>query len=346
MVSARALPLRRTLATNAPRRLPSQRLFSTSQRRDATWGFIGLGQMGYPMARNLRANIPASDTLIVHDVNEQAMRQFADEAKTTGAGAVETTDSPRILAEKSVNIITSLPRPVHVRHVFHSILKPGPLPQLEQERLFIDTSTIDPVTSKEVANAVQAPNQGRFVDAPMSGGVVAAQAGTLSFMFGASSKTGALIERVKSVLGLMGKNIWHLGEQGTGVSGKLANNYILAINNIAVAEAMNLGIRWGLDPKVLASMINSSTGRCWPSEVNNPVPGVVEKAPASRDYEGGFGLNLMRKDLKLAIDAAQEAGVPLQLASTARGVYDAVKDLYPDKDFSVVYKYLNDISRR
>lgn len=244
------------------------------------------------------------------------------------------------------NIITSLPQPVHVRHVFHSILKPGPLPQLDQERLFIDCSTIDPVTSKEVANAVQAPNQGRFVDAPMSGGVVAAEAGTLSFMFGASSKTGALVERVRSVLALMGKKAWHLGEQGTGVSGKLANNYILAINNIAVAEAMNLGVRWGLDPKVLAEMINCSTGRCWPSEVNNPVPGVVEKSPASRDYEGGFGIALMRKDLKLAIDAAQESGTPLELAATARGLYEAVENKHPGKDFSVVYKYLSEISRQ
>lgn len=232
-----------------------------------------------------------------------------------------------------------------MKHVFHSILKPGPLPPLEHERLFIDTSTIDPASSKEVAYAVQAPNQGRFVDAPMSGGVVGAQAGTLSFMFGASSKTGALVDRVKSVLSLMGKNTWHLGEQGSGVSGKLANNYILAINNIAVAEAMNLGVRWGLDPKVLASMINSSTGRCWPSEINNPVPGVVPTAPAARDYEGGFGLSLMQKDLKLAIAAAQESGTPLELASTARGLYDAVQDEYPGKDFSVVYKYLQDISR-
>ncbi|KAH8700801.1 3-hydroxyisobutyrate dehydrogenase [Talaromyces proteolyticus] len=299
------------------------------------------------MARNLRAKIPASDTLIVHDVNEATMQKFAAEAKAAGAGAnaVEITDSARALAEKSDTIITSLPEPVHVKHVFHSILKPGPLPTLERERLFIDTSTIDPASSKEVAYAVQAPNHGRFVDAPMSGGVVGAEAGTLSFMFGASSKTGALVERVKLVLAHLGKNAWHLGEQGAGVSGKLANNYILAINNIAVAEAMNLGVRWGLDPKALASMINSSTGRCWPSEVNNPVPGVVEKAPASRNYDGGFGISLMRKDLKLAIAAAQESGTPLELAATARGLYDAVDDAHPGKDFSVVYKYLQEISR-
>lgn len=179
----------------------------------------------------------------------------------------------------------------------------------------------------------------------MSGGVVGARAGTLSFMFGATTRTGQLVERVKPILLLMGKKAWHLGEQGAGVTGKLANNYILAINNIATAEAMNLGIRWGLNPKVLADMINSSTGRCWPSEINNPVPGVVEAAPASRGYTGGFGVSLMKKDLRLAIAAAAESGTPLELANTARGVYSATEDKYRGKDFSVVYQHLLDKSR-
>lgn len=211
---------------------------------------------------------------------------------------------------------------------------------MEQERLFIDTSTIDPASSREVANAVHSTLSGRFVDAPMSGGVVGAKAGTLTFMFGASSQTGQLVERVKSVLHLMGKNAWHMGDQGCGVSAKLANNYILAINNIATAEAMNLGIKWGLNPKVLQEMVNVSTGRCWPMEINNPVPGVVEASPASRDYEGGFGVSLMKKDLRLAMAAAEESGTPLALAGTAREVYDAVESNYRGKDFSVVYKWL------
>ncbi|KAL1969144.1 hypothetical protein VTN77DRAFT_398 [Rasamsonia byssochlamydoides] len=354
--TSRSLPLRRLVSSrlmSAPASCQySRRAFSTTLQRGATWGFIGLGHMGYPMAKNLRSKIPASDTLIIRDVNKDVMQKFVEETKGAASDSsagntlkVEIADSAREVAEKADTIITSLPEPKHVKDVFHDILKHGELPPLQQERLFIDTSTIDPGSSREVANAVHSTNQGHFVDAPMSGGVVGAQAGTLSFMFGASSKTSPLIERVKSVLLLMGKNAWHLGEQGAGVSGKLANNYILAINNIATAEAMNLGIRWGLDPKVLASMINSSTGRCWPSEVNNPVPGVVETAPSSRDYEGGFGISLMKKDLKLAIAAAQESGTPLELAATAQKVYDAVEDTYRGKDFSVVYKYLQDQSR-
>lgn len=224
------------------------------------------------------------------------------------------------------------------------MLRQGPLPQLEntKERVFIDTSTIDPASSKEVANAVQTTSQGRFVDAPVSGGVVGARAGTLSFMFGASSQTGELVERVKTILLLMGKKAWHMGPAGTGVSAKLANNYILAINNIATAEAMNLGMRWGLEPKALAEMVSTSTGRCWPMDVNNPVPGVVEGAPASRDYEGGFGVSLMNKDLRLALTAAQESATPLVLADVARIVYNMVERDHQGKDFSVVYKWLRD----
>ena len=210
---------------------------------------------------------------------------------------------------------------------------------LQKERLFIDCSTIDPSSSKEVASAVRSSKQGRFVDAPMSGGVVGAKAGTLTFMLGAPE---SYVSRVESILLMMGKRVLHCGEQGAGLSGKLANNYLLAINNIATAEAMNLGIKWGLDPKVLANLINVSTGKCWPSEINNPVIGVVDGSPASRGYSGGFGIGLMKKDLKLAIRAAEEAGAKLELGDRAREVYELCEqdDQYKGKDFSIVYKYL------
>ncbi|KAL4891548.1 6-phosphogluconate dehydrogenase [Aspergillus ambiguus] len=306
------------------------------------------------MAKNLRAKIPTSDTLVIRDVNEAASKRFVEETQASAresglepdAMKVLVAENAREVAEQSTVIVTSLPEPEHVKGVFHCILRPGELPTLEQERLFIDTSTIDPASSKELANAIHTTRQGRFVDAPMSGGVVGARAGTLSFMFGASSQTGELIERVRSVLMLMGKKAWHMGPPGTGVSGKLANNYILAINNIATAEAMNLGMRWGLDPKTLAEMVNTSTGRCWPMEVNNPVPGVVETAPASRGYEGGFGVSLMNKDLRLALTAAKESGTPLALGDQARGVYNAVEEEHRGKDFSVVYKWLQDRSQQ
>ncbi|KAJ5096487.1 hypothetical protein NUU61_005843 [Penicillium alfredii] len=348
-----SLPKAPRLCAPTARRWPSMaRTFSTTSHRDATWGFIGLGQMGYNMAKNLRAKIPISDTLIVRDVNEETIKRFVAEnqeaRRSSGTspdqGKVEIAESAREVAEKSTVTITSLPESQHVINVFHSVLKDGALPSLKDERLFIDTSTIDPVTSKDIANAIHNTQAGRFVDAPVSGGVVGARAGTLSFMFGASSQSDQLIERVRSVLSLMGKKAWHLGDPGSGVSGKLANNYLLAINNIATAEAMNLGVRWGLDPKALAQMINSSTGRCWPSEVNNPVPGVVETAPASRNYEGGFGVSLMHKDLRLALEAAEKSSTSLYLGGQARDVYRAVEDAHRGKDFSVVYQWLQDKS--
>ena len=131
-----------------------------------------------------------------------------------------------------------------------------------------------------------------------------------------------------------------MGIQGTGLSGKLANNYALAINNIGAAEAMNLGIRWGIEPKALSDLINSATGRSWPTEVNNPVPGVLENAPSSRDYAGGFGVSLMRKDLRLAVKAAEEAGAKLVLADKAMEVYEETEKGFKGKDFSVVYRWI------
>lgn len=220
--------------------------------------------------------------------------------------------------------------------MYKSILAES-LPQ--KDRVFIDCSTIDPSTSRKVAQLVSAAGQGTFVDAPMSGGVVGATAGTLTFMLGAAP---SLMPRVEPTLLRMGKKVLHCGEQGAGLSTKLANNYLLALNNIATAEAMNLGMKWGLDPAKLAGVINASTGRCWPSEINNPVRGVVEAAPAGRDYRGGFGIALMKKDLRLAMVAAEEAGARMALADRAFAVYEeaAEREDCKGRDFSVVYRYL------
>lgn len=233
-------------------------------------------------------------------------------------------------------VITVLPEPSHVKGVYSEMLG-AKIPQ--KSRVYIDSSTIDPSSSREVAQWVADANQGQFVDAPMSGGVVGATAGTLTFMLGSPEE---LVPKIEPILLRMGKRVLHCGVQGTGLSAKLANNYLLAINNIATAEAMNLGIRWGLEPKTLANIINVSTGRCWPSEVNNPVKGVVETAPAARDYAGGFGISLMKKDLKLAIVAAEEAHAKLELGARAREVYEEAEkaESCKGRDFSVVYRFI------
>lgn len=131
-----------------------------------------------------------------------------------------------------------------------------------------------------------------------------------------------------------------MGDQGAGVSSKLANNYILSINNIAAAEALNIGVHWGLDPKQLTGLIKSSTGRCWPIDANNPVPGVDENAPASHGYKPGGTVDIMKKDLGLAMSGAEASGAYLTLARKAYEVYDAVTETHSGKDLSVVYQWL------
>ncbi|KAI0890262.1 putative 3-hydroxyisobutyrate dehydrogenase G6G8.5 [Annulohypoxylon maeteangense] len=316
-----------------------QRAFSTTPKRLESYGFVGLGQMGYQMAKNLQSKLSSNDSVSLFDINNDATKRLAEEMKASqiGGAAVEISHSANDAAKNSDIVITVLPEPSHVKSVYREILSPD-LPR--KERVYIDCSTIDPSSSREVARWVADANQGQFVDAPMSGGVVGAAAGTLTFMLGAPD---ALVPRLEPLLLRMGKRVLHCGAQGNGLSAKLANNYLLAINNIATAEAMNLGIRWGLDPKTLANIINVSTGKCWPSEVNNPVKGVVEGAPASRDYSGGFGISLMKKDLKLAIVAANEAGAKLELGDRAREVYETAEQVESCKgrDFSVIYRFLD-----
>lgn len=213
-----------------------------------------------------------------------------------------------------------------------------------QERLFIDCSTIDPKSSGEVANATHSSGAGKFIDAPMSGGVVGAAAGSLTFMIGASPE---LVPRATEVLSMMGKRVVHLGPQTSGLKGKLANNYLLAINNIATCEAMNMGMKWGLDGKTLADMINSATGRCWPSVSNNPVAGVVEGAPAEKDYQGGFGTALMLKDLRLAMQSAEQVQIEPRMGAVAREIYKGAESTEDckNRDFSVVFRYIGGESK-
>nr|POE71995.1 putative 3-hydroxyisobutyrate dehydrogenase, mitochondrial [Quercus suber] len=179
-------------------------------------------------------------------------------------------------------------------------------------------------------------NMGSNIDSSI---VQGARAGGLTFMVGAADD---LMDRITGVLSLMGKRVVHLGPQTSGLKAKLANNYLLALTNIATAEAMNIGVKMGLDPATLTDMINTATGRCWPSEVNNPVPGINADAPASKDYAGGFGTSLMLKDLRLAIQAATEVDVVPLLGAYAKEIYTAVQadEKCKNKDFSVVYRYI------
>lgn len=245
-----------------------------------------------------------------------------------------------LLTEEPPNkdtIISCLPTPAIAEEVFRAMAGGGT--KTRPDRLVIDCSTIDPGTSRRICSMLEHAGIGTYIDTPMSGGVVGARAGTLSFMVGGSKGS---FSRVSPILHKMGRSVVHCGAQGTGLSAKLANNYLLAINNLATAEAMNFGVEAGLEPSTLAGIINTATGRNWASEINNPVPGVVETAPASREYKGGFATALMDKDLKLAVAAAQGVQAALPLSAAALRVYGnlAADSDYAGLDFSVIYRYI------
>jgi 3-hydroxyisobutyrate dehydrogenase len=268
-------------------------------------GFVGLGHMGAPMARNL---LKAGHSLVVYDV----VQRNVDALKSAGAGAAT---SPARAAGGAELVITMLPSSPHVRSVY--LDGEGVLSGAARGVTLIDSSTIDPHTAREVA-ALAAQHGNPMADAPVSGGTGGAEAGTLTFMVGGSSE---VFDKIAPVLRHMGKNIVHCGESGTGQVAKICNNLLLGITMIGVSEAMNLGTALGIDAKVLAGIINTSSGRCWSSDTYNPYPGVMDNVPAARGYTGGFGADLMLKDLGLAVDAAKLSKQPVVLGALAQQLY-------------------------
>ena len=283
--------------------------------------FIGLGNMGAPMARNL---LKAGHSLNLFDLNKDILAELA-----ALGGHIST--SPREAAQGTEMVITMLPAAAHVRSVW--LGEDGVLAGIAKGVPAVDCSTIDPQTARDVAAA--AAKQGvQMADAPVSGGTGGAQAGTLTFMVGAPQ---ALFDTLHPVLEQMGRNIVHCGDVGTGQVAKICNNLLLGISMVGVSEAMTLGAALGIDSEVLAGVINSSTGRCWSSEVYNPWPGIVETAPASRGYTGGFGAELMLKDLGLATEAARQAHQPVVMGAVAQQLYQAMSLRGEGgKDFSAI----------
>jgi 3-hydroxyisobutyrate dehydrogenase len=271
-------------------------------------GFIGLGNMGNPMVRNLAK---AGHELVIFDVVSEAVR------KLSGPGIQGATSLSEVARSGAPLIITMLPAAVHVRAVYQGA--EGILAAVPAGTLLIDSSTIDPHTAREVTAA--AGHQGNaMLDAPVSGGTGGAEAATLTFMVGGET---AAFEQARPVLQNMGKNIVHCGPAGNGQVAKVANNMLLAISMIGVAEAMSLGVSLGMDARTLAGIINASSGRCWSSDTYNPYPGVLDNVPASRGYSGGFGTDLMLKDLGLATEAARLARQPVIMGAVAQQLYQS-----------------------
>ena len=268
-------------------------------------GFIGLGRMGLPMLRNL---VAAGHTVRAFDVAEGA----CSEAREAGAAIVAT--GPEAAAEAEF-LISMVPTGRHVLDI-HTGLD-GTLARLPDKALLIDCSTI----AVAEARALHAAGHARGIavlDAPVSGGVMGAQAGTLTFMVGGEA---ADLDRARPILQAMGRNVFHAGPAGNGQAAKVCNNLLAGISMIAVSEAYTLGKRLGLDPATMRDIVSTSTGSCHALVNYPPVPGLLPNVPSSREYQNGFAANLMLKDLRLAERAAMETGSSLPLGNLAAALY-------------------------
>ncbi len=269
--------------------------------------FIGLGNMGARMARNLLA---AGHELTVFDLVDAAVQDACAAGASAAASAVEA-------AEQADYVVSMLPAGQHVAATY--LGEQGLLAKLDKHTTVLDCSTIDANTAREVG-AVAAELGIGFMDAPVSGGVAAAEAGTLAFMCGGEADTFVKAEKL---LASMGKNIFHAGPAGAGQVAKGCNNMLLAVHMIGSCEALAMGVRNGLDPAVLSEIMLASSGRNWSLEVYNPYPGVMEKSPASNDYKPGFMVDLMVKDLGLANAIAEDGGVDNALGKLAQALFEA-----------------------
>jgi 3-hydroxyisobutyrate dehydrogenase len=294
----------------------------------ATIGFIGLGNMGLPMAQNL---LKAGHAVQGFDVSKPQV-----EALVASGG--RAADGVRAAASGAEIVITMLPAGQHVREVY--LGADGVLASVAAGTLLIDSSTIDVDSARTVAAA--ADKKGiAMLDAPVSGGVGGAQAGTLTFMVGGSD---AAFAKAKPVLETMGKTIVHAGGAGNGQAAKICNNMILGVSMIAVSEAFVLAERLGIDAQKLFDIASKSSGQCWSMTSYCPVPGLVPTSPANRDYKAGFTAAMMLKDLKLAQDAAKTAGAKASLGAGAEQIYERfVNSGEGARDFSGVIRFIRSV---
>ncbi|MBB2494790.1 3-hydroxyisobutyrate dehydrogenase [Aquipseudomonas ullengensis] len=285
--------------------------------------FIGLGHMGLPMARNL---LKAGFALKVFDLLPTAVSELVSE------GAMAARDASDAVQGATV-VVSMLPASRHVEGLY--LGDSGLLAQIAPGSLVLECSTIAPDSARKVHAAAKARGID-LLDAPVSGGTAGAAAGTLTFMVGGQAEA---LEKARPILAAMGKNLFHAGPDGAGQVAKVCNNQLLAVQMIGTAEAMALGVASGLDPAVLAEIMRQSSGGNWTLEKYNPWPGVMENAPASKGYSGGFMAELMAKDLGLAQEAAQATASSTPMGALALQLYRLLLKQGNGKlDFSAVQK--------
>jgi 3-hydroxyisobutyrate dehydrogenase len=287
--------------------------------------FIGLGNMGSGMAANLAK---AGHEVRAFDLSEEALAR----AEANGCGRAGSAAEAVAEAEA---VVTMLPAGKHVRDVYESAVI-GAAPK---SAVLIDCSTIDVATAREEGEKAEAA--GYFmVDAPVSGGIAAADAGTLTFMVGGSAEA---FERARPILEKMGKAVIHAGGPGSGQAAKICNNMLLGASMIATCETFVLAQKLGLDPQTFFDIASKASGQCWSMTSYCPVPGVGPETPADRDYEGGFATALMLKDLRLAMDAAQGVDAYTPMGAEAETLYGRFAERGGgSKDFSAIIRMIDD----
>lgn len=292
--------------------------------------FIGLGNMGGPMAANL---LKAGFEVQVFDLLSENVERLTAQGATSADTAAKAAEGAEV-------VVSMLPAGRHVKSLYledeamFNALKPG--------TLVIDSSTIDAQTARILASELTEKGVD-FIDAPVSGGVSGAQAGTLTFIVGGEQ---AQFEKARSVLSAMGKNIFHAGGHGAGQVAKICNNMLLAVLMAGTSEALRMGINNGLDAKVLSQIMQQSSGANWTLDKYNPCPGVMDNVPASKGYQGGFLVDLMRKDLGLALDTAIQSNSPTPMGSLAQSLY-SLHSLKGNgsKDFSSIFTLFEQIEK-
>ena len=283
-----------------------------------TIAFIGLGNMGGPMAANLAK---AGHEVRGFDVVEEAR----DRAAEQGITIIETAEEA---AQGAEVVFTSLPNGGLVKQVLESVLAAN-----EDAKTYVDVSTIAVAEARELADTVSKAGSA-FLDAPVSGGIAGAAAGTLAFMVGGAAEDFA---KVKPLLDIMGKSVTHCGDIGNGQAVKACNNMILAVQQIVLAEALVLGERLGLDHQAFYDVVSNATGNSWSLSVNAPVPDIVPNSPANNDFKPGFASALMLKDLKLAMAAAEDTKTDTVLGRIAEEQYASfVDEGHGGLDFSAI----------
>lgn len=285
--------------------------------------FIGLGNMGGGMAAN---QVKAGHEVIAFDLAQAAVEKAVGQGCKAAGSAAECVKDAEV-------VITMLPAGSHVRSVFAEQV----FPNAPKSALLVDCSTIDVDSARAVAK--QAAEQGfRFADAPVSGGIMAAEAGTLAFMVGCDEGDYPAFE---AALTPMARAVFRAGNHGAGQAAKICNNMVLGISMLGVCEAFALAEKLGLDADRFFEIASKSSGQCWSLTTYSPWPGQVEAAPSNRRYEGGFLTALMLKDLKLAQEAAARAGASTPMGANAEALYALCDNLgYGGKDFSAVLQLL------